>query len=637
MQERLQEQLDRIFQDFKAVNQLKEEIESKEALTDNDKEELEIIQTWVEELQKEINDWAEEYTNEKNTSIEIEETIQPKTLKEQFDENRIKINEIKYQSKSLQPDFKSSNKKNKHEILTSLGFIETKTIDNRNILIHPTLVGQYYDLVKEQRRILDQIKEENKTKAEIEIKDEQLSIKEEITTKEKQEQELNELKQKFDKNQEELSIIMAGKGLGKKDYIKHNGVKYWIAKKYINRFRALMHEQELLSKQLNKIEEQNQEQKNQVEIITIKDDIQTKNLEIAEKSETKEDLFKVINENLNKNIDKLVQDSSLLENNETIEKELPILYQEVIKTTKDDGKIKTKIFNQKNSIIKSLVEKLKNTKFYKKYKEYQEKLMSFRNKGKEENQPKIANINKERKIKKIKEKLATIGIVIAELENITNRTENEEKDLQKLLALKEAEEQELEKLINENQPINEEVKHVRKSKHNIKEKRNKKLKKILVKLAVIAGLTAGIMAGIKSCNKQEQEPIEIERETTVEDQITDEPEKEDQEPELEYFVDDEEYKINGNIYENMYDAEKEINSKTAYFGENTEGHIVGWGIKLNDEMIFVSKYDENYKEKLETLMSQGGQVTTYAMSDTNANQNNEITGFYNQNQIGRTR
>ena len=93
MQERLQEKLDRIFQDFKAVNQLKEEIESKEALTDNDKEELEIIQTWVEELQKEINDWAKEYTNEKNASVEIEETIQPKTLKEQFDENRIKINQ----------------------------------------------------------------------------------------------------------------------------------------------------------------------------------------------------------------------------------------------------------------------------------------------------------------------------------------------------------------------------------------------------------------------------------------------------------------------------------------------------------------------------------------------------------------
>ena len=166
----MQERLTKITEEFKAANDLKREIESKEILTENDKEELQIIESWLEEFREQINKWAEEYNNQQNVSIE-----QPKekTLKEQFDENRIKINEIKYESKALQPKFDSTNKKNKHEILESLGFIETLTVDNRKIQIHPTLVGQYYDLVKEQRRILDQIKEENKTKAEIEREREQ--------------------------------------------------------------------------------------------------------------------------------------------------------------------------------------------------------------------------------------------------------------------------------------------------------------------------------------------------------------------------------------------------------------------------------------------------------------------------------
>jgi len=87
----------------------------------------------------------------------------------------------------------------------------------------------------------------------------------------------------------------------------------------------------------------------------------------------------------------------------------------------------------------------------------------------------------------------------------------------------------------------------------------------------------------------------------------------------------------------MYDATKGTNPQQAYFGKDTNGYIVGWGVKLNDEMIFVSKNDNNYKETLENLMSQGGQVTTYAMSDINSGKETEITGFYNEDQIGRSR
>jgi len=639
MQESLQERLNKILEDFKSANDLKREIESKEVLTKNDKEELEIIENWLEEFRKEINDWAKEYNNTKNTPIEIPKS-QEKTLKEQFDENRIKLNEIKYHSKSLQPKFESYNKRNKYEILTSLGFVETQTVDDRSILIHPTLVGSYYDLVKEQKRILEKIKEENKSKAEIVIKDEQLEIKDEVITEQEQENKVNELQAKFEKNQQELSRIMEGKNLGKKDYIKYKGVKYWIAKKYINRFKALMHEQELLSKELGKIEEKAQELELPVPISVMEEN----NIQLNEqKQEVQEDLFKVIETNLKKGLEQLENEQPLSNNLKEItnyDKQLPILYEQVINTKKDNGNIKTKIFHKKNNIIKSLITKLKSTKFYKKYKEYQEKLKIFKNRNLEETQFIIkAESNDKGTIRKnkIEDKLSSVRIMIAGLENKPSRTEQEEQDLRKLLELEEAIEKELAESNNNKTPINEEVKEVRKSKTNIKEKRNKKLKKILLRLAITAGLVAGIMAGIKSCNTPEQQPTVTKQNSEIDDNEEEKTKDEEQEPELEYFIDNEEYNITGNIYENMYDATKGTNPQQAYFGKDTNGYIVGWGVKLNDEMIFVSKNDNNYKETLENLMSQGGQVTTYAMSDINSGKETEITGFYNEDQIGRSR
>ena len=374
----MQERLNKITEEFKAANELKRELESKEILTENDKEELQIIESWLEEFREQINNWAEEYNNQQSISME-----QPKekTLKEQFDENRIKINEIKYESKSLQPKFDSTNKKNKHEILESLGFIETLTVDNRKIQIHPTLVGQYYDLVKEQRRLLEELKNEyhNKNqvsndKVEIAVENEQIvEITETIPTKEEQITLEEELKNKLEKNQKELSMIIEGKGLGKKDYIKHNGVKYWIPKKYINRFRALMHEQKLLSKDLEKIEtkileietakgkqlplsiveektKQNEQEqadifksinenfKRNIDILAQEQDKQlpisiiTKPL--VQEQEEQEDIFKVIDENLKKNIESLEREQK---------KQLPMVLKEVKKVRKPSNTLVEKL------------------------------------------------------------------------------------------------------------------------------------------------------------------------------------------------------------------------------------------------------------------------------------------------------
>ena len=432
----MQERLNKISEDFQAANNLKRELESKEIKTQDDLEQLEIIENWLKDLRTQINEWASEYNNTErivleDNGIEIERIEEiPETLTEielltkQLEENSEKLNEIKHKSQSLQPKFESEDKKRKHEILDSLGFVQTKTADNRDIRIHPTLVGQYYDLTKERRRMLDKWKElqkELKAKEKeleqevieepveqekienielIEIDERELSeyekrlnriaeeiaitneLKEEIEIKEIKTQNdieeleilenwLEELKiadieTKMNNNQERLAEIIAGKGMGKKDYITYDKAKYWIPKKNIAEFKRLMQKQKKLSKELIELTTKTNESLQELELPAV---VENKE-KIDTKEEMVEDLFKVIEENLQKNLDNLNSELELpavIENKEKAtdeEKLLPMIYQEIKNVKKDNGNIKKKVKEKKKGIIKSIIEKMKNTKIY---------------------------------------------------------------------------------------------------------------------------------------------------------------------------------------------------------------------------------------------------------------------------------
>ena len=140
-----------IEEEFVILNRYKDML-NKEKETAKDEEELKridkdinAVNELMKELQIKVNEWANNY-NKKD-----EEPIIEKTTREKFEENKKKIQDIKNQSKALQPKISGVDKSIKKQILISNGFIETETVDYRKILIHPSLVGKYYDLVKEQR------------------------------------------------------------------------------------------------------------------------------------------------------------------------------------------------------------------------------------------------------------------------------------------------------------------------------------------------------------------------------------------------------------------------------------------------------------------------------------------------------
>ena len=154
------------------LNKEKETTKDEEGLKRIDKD-INAVDELMKELQIEVNKWANNY-NKKD-----EEPIIEKTTREKFEENKKKIQDIKNQSKSLEPNISGVDKTLKKQILISNGFIETETVDYRKILIHSSLVGKYYDLVKEQRILTNLLYEEYmKSKHE---QEELISEPEEIT------------------------------------------------------------------------------------------------------------------------------------------------------------------------------------------------------------------------------------------------------------------------------------------------------------------------------------------------------------------------------------------------------------------------------------------------------------------------
>ena len=202
----------------------------------------------ITELQLELNKWANDYNNKKEEKEALDDKTE-KSIRERFDENRKKIDKIMYQSKKLQPKFKGSDKRRKHEILTEIGFIETNTVDDRKIFIHPTLVGEYYDLVKEQKRLskelymeyLNSIKEEPITEKELEkiIPTEEEPITEKEQTKEERIKDI----------QKQINYIV-NESKGRKQFVTFKGAKYYIPRHEVGKFKVLMTELNKLTNEL---------------------------------------------------------------------------------------------------------------------------------------------------------------------------------------------------------------------------------------------------------------------------------------------------------------------------------------------------------------------------------------------------
>ena len=176
----------------------------------------------ITELQLELNKWANDYNNKKEEKEALDDKAE-KSIRERFDENRKKIDKIMYQSKKLQPKFKGSDKKRKHEILTEIGFIETNTVDDRKIFIHPTLVGEYYDLEKI-------------------IPTEEESITEKEQTKEERIKDI----------QKQINYIV-NESKGRKQFVTFKGAKYYIPRHEVGKFKVLMTELNKLTNELSHI------------------------------------------------------------------------------------------------------------------------------------------------------------------------------------------------------------------------------------------------------------------------------------------------------------------------------------------------------------------------------------------------
>ena len=269
--------------EFQAVNDLKNELDY---LDDDD---LKIIEDWLEEFREKINYLAAEYNT--NDSIDMVE-VKEKSTREQFEELKANLSAIRNASKSMQPEFVGAQKKNKKAILERLGFVETLGAKpSRHVYIHPSLVGKYYDTLKEYLRVSRKLKEEyleslksisSEKKLEIkkdeEIKDDnkknsKVSIPEieidplimkrddfeknehldEVVEPQTLEEKRQFILDRLEENKKVISDILSGVNMGKKDYITYKKKKYWVPKKYINKFRLYMYKKSLLEEELRKI------------------------------------------------------------------------------------------------------------------------------------------------------------------------------------------------------------------------------------------------------------------------------------------------------------------------------------------------------------------------------------------------
>ncbi len=166
-----------ISEELKILSDEEKKILSKEFLTEEDQENLKTIEELSKELIDELNVWASE-SQQKNKVVES-----TKTLEEQYKEITAKVDAIENESKDKQNKLVSTDKMHKKEILARNGFTKTLTADERPRMIHNSLVGKYYDLIKEQRILQQQLKEKHQQQIEEEKRKRKIKSDQEISSK----------------------------------------------------------------------------------------------------------------------------------------------------------------------------------------------------------------------------------------------------------------------------------------------------------------------------------------------------------------------------------------------------------------------------------------------------------------------
>lgn len=272
----MKETLRIIAEEFNYLNEKKRKIESKSIKTQEDLENLAAIQELYQHMQEKINNWADEKNSELSKNNTVENNISNDSLRERFEKGKEAINQIKNQSKALQPKIEGAAKSQKDAILERAGFVETNTVDDRKIRIHPSLVGQYHDLVKEQKELTRQLNNEYyqkrdnthpQTKDDVVSKEEiKQNLEEEISTritetpsKEKDiSEKVNQLDESINQAQNRINNMLEEKG--RKKFIKYKGQQYYIPERFDGTFQYFMHELEKLTNEKNALINQNVEE-----------------------------------------------------------------------------------------------------------------------------------------------------------------------------------------------------------------------------------------------------------------------------------------------------------------------------------------------------------------------------------------
>lgn len=217
-------------------------------------QDLKAIDELMKDLQIEVNEWASNYNKEKDNII-IEEQPKEQSNKEKFYENRELLKQTKKESKSLQPKISSQDKNRKDEILKNAGFVETQTVDHRKIFIHPSLVGKYYDLVKEQRKLSEilakeyreEIKRENNVEESKDFNESLQEQSEEKITSEVEEtkniiqESTKTLDEEIEDIKKQINYIL-NESHGRKMFVKYKGEKYYIPRAERGKFLTLLSE-----------------------------------------------------------------------------------------------------------------------------------------------------------------------------------------------------------------------------------------------------------------------------------------------------------------------------------------------------------------------------------------------------------
>ena len=147
----MEEKLRTIRESFVILQEEEERIKNKKEKNEDDLRDLDAIVALRKELVSVLNDVInEEYTKEEPV-VQVSQTVEDKIAR-----NKKRLEEIENLSKKQYPKLEGKDKTRKKEILENLGFVSTKGFDGREVFISRDLVGEYFDLVRETKPLVEE-------------------------------------------------------------------------------------------------------------------------------------------------------------------------------------------------------------------------------------------------------------------------------------------------------------------------------------------------------------------------------------------------------------------------------------------------------------------------------------------------